>query len=73
MARRLQKNIGASDRIMRFLIALVLSVVALRAQEMWMQIVLSLGVLFVLYEVISSWCLFYQLIGKNTCPVQKRQ
>jgi len=73
MARRLQKNIGAPDRIMRFLIALVLSVAALRAQEMWMQIVLSLGVLFVLYEVISSWCLFYQLIGKNTCPVQKRQ
>lgn len=34
-------------------------------------IALGLG-LFALYEALASWCALYQLIGKNTCPLNKR-
>lgn len=29
--------------------------------------------LFTIYEGIAGWCVFYQLIGRNTCPLPSAQ
>jgi hypothetical protein len=63
----MQKNIGTTDRLIRLGIAILLFLFAWW-QSSW--IAFGLGV-FALYEALASWCLFYQLIGKNTCPVNR--
>ncbi len=60
----MQKNIGTQDRIIRFVLAVLLFALAFW-QRSW---IFALIGLFVLYEVLASWCIFYQFIGKNTCP-----
>lgn len=63
----MQKNIGTSDRIVRFILALAFFTLAY-----WQSSVVFLIVgLFTLYETLVGWCLFYQIIGKNTCPIKK--
>lgn len=62
----MQKNIGRSDRILRLVIALALLVYAWW-QGSWLALAASI---FTFYESFASWCVFYQLIGKNTCPVK---
>ncbi len=63
----MQKNIGAKDRIIRFIIANFLFAVAIW-QNSW---IIGFLALFVLYESLASWCLFYQLFGKNSCSIKK--
>lgn len=64
----IKKNIGTSDRILRLTLALVFLGLALW-QKSW---ILALVGLFTLYEAAASWCVFYQLIGKNTCPINDK-
>lgn len=65
------KNIGTFDRIMRLIIGIILGVFAvIVAAALWVKIVLGILALFCFYEALASWCLFYQLIGKNTCPIE---
>lgn len=63
----MKKNIGTKDRLFRLTIALCLFILA-----WWIQSWIVLGLaLFTLYEAAASWCIWYQLIGKNTCPLKK--
>ncbi|OJV09472.1 MAG: hypothetical protein BGO14_02890 [Chlamydiales bacterium 38-26] len=64
----MKKNIGTSDRILRLTIALIFFGLALW-QKSW---ILALVGLFTLYEAAASWCVLYQLIGKNTCPINDK-
>jgi hypothetical protein len=59
----MKKNIGRSGRLFRLAIAILLFIYAWW-QNSW--IALGFG-LFTLYEVLTSWCLFYQLFGKDHC------
>lgn len=63
----MKKNIGKKDRIVRFVIFCVLIGAALYLKSPF----LYFGALFVLYETLAGWCAFYQLIGKNTCPISQ--
>lgn len=63
----MQKNIGKSDRILRFVIGLVLLVAAWWASS-WILLAIAL---FTFYEAAASWCVFYQLIGRNSCPINR--
>jgi hypothetical protein len=64
----LKKNIGSKDRLIRLFIALLLL-----AYAYWQMSWIALGVsLFTFGEALFSWCILYQLIGKNSCPVKKR-
>ena len=57
------KNIGTSDRWIRFVIA-----VALLGYACWKSSWIAFGLsLFVFAEAIFSWCLLYQILGKNSC------
>lgn len=65
----MQKNIGTYDRLLRLALAVVLFALALWLNS-W--ILAALGV-FTLYEAVASWCVLYQLIGKNTCPIDSKK
>lgn len=61
----MKSNIGFNDRLLRLLAG-----VALLAFAWWQSSWIALLVaLFIFYEVLAGWCAFYQLIGKNTCPL----
>lgn len=60
----MKKNIGKADRILRFILACVFLGLALWFKS-WL--LAAVGV-FTLYEAIASWCVLYQLLGKNSCP-----
>jgi hypothetical protein len=59
----MKKNIGPKDRRLRFTIALLL----FGAAYWKMSWILFAAGLFVLFEAVFSWCIVYQLLGKNSC------
>ena len=69
---KMRKNIGKQDRIIRLLIALLAGVCILFTSNTYLKIVLAGLSLFSLFEAVFSWCAFYQLIGRNTCPIDSR-
>jgi hypothetical protein len=60
----MHKNIGKADRLLRLAIAIVLLFLAYWKGS-W--ILLAAGV-FVLFEAAFSWCVLYQILGRNSCP-----
>jgi hypothetical protein len=63
----MKKNMGNRDRLIRFSLALALLFFAYFAKS-WIVLAASL---FVFYEAFAGWCLFYQILGKSTCPIKK--
>lgn len=58
------KNIDTQGRILRAALGVGLLLYAFFAHS-W----LALGfALFTFYEALASWCIVYQLLGKNSCP-----
>jgi DUF2892 family protein len=64
-----KKNIGKRGRILRFFIALLLLIFAF-LEKSWITFFLSL---FVFFEALFSWCVLYQLLGKNSCPLETKK
>lgn len=65
---KLKKNIGKPDRLVRLFFAIVF----LLAAYWFASWLLLIAAAFVFFEVFMSWCLWYQIIGKNSCPIDKR-
>ena len=66
----MKKNIGTADRIVRAVMGIILLAIALFvATGAWLKIVLIIGAGFCFFQAIMSWCLWYKIIGKNTCPI----
>lgn len=59
-------NIGAGDRRIRGGLGVFLLFIAVLIKNS----LIAIAGFFVLYESISGWCAFYQLIGKNTCSLK---
>ena len=64
----MKSNIGTTDRILRLILATLLLGYAYW-QASWPALFFSL---FTFYESWAGWCIFYQLIGKNSCPLPKK-
>lgn len=64
--RLLPTNIGASDRLIRLGLGVVLFVWAIRSD---LSPILFFASGFCIFEAIFSWCGLYQIMGKNTCPI----
>jgi len=62
-------NIGSTDRYIRLGIAIALLLLAWWALS-WILLLFSV---FVFYEALAGWCLFYQIIGKNTCQINRNK
>lgn len=60
----MKKNIGIYDRIIRASIGIILLGYAWFAGS-WIAFFLAL---FTFFEAFASWCLLYQLLGKDSCP-----
>jgi hypothetical protein len=60
----MKKNIGKSDRILRLIVGIVLLGLAYWKMS-WILLILGL---FTLFEACASWCVLYQILGKNSCP-----
>lgn len=67
MNRLTAKNLGTPDRLVRILLGLFLTSIGITSQN---PVLVLLG-LFSLYEALSSWCVFYALLGKNTCSLKR--
>ncbi len=64
-----KKNIDTSGRLIRFILAVLLLLLAIW-QESWIIFLLSI---FTFFEALMSWCVVYQLIGKNSCPIESHK
>lgn len=64
----MKKNIGTTDRVIRYLLAMLLLVYSLWSGS-WIAFGFSI---FVFYEALASWCVLYQFLGKNSCPIDKK-
>ena len=60
----MKKNIGKPDRILRLIVGILLLGWAYWKMS-WILLVLGL---FTLFEAYMSWCILYQILGKNSCP-----
>jgi hypothetical protein len=59
-----QKNIDYQGRLLRLAIGIALLAFAYW-QSSWIAFILAL---FTFFEAFMSWCIVYQLLGKNSCP-----
>lgn len=64
-----KKNIDTRGRLLRTGIAVLLLLYAWWANS-WIALAFSL---FTFFEAWASWCIFYQIIGKNSCPIDKNK
>lgn len=63
-----QKNIDSNGRLIRFAIASVLLILALWFHS-WVLLAFSI---FTFIEAAFSWCVFYQIMGWNSCPIGEK-
>ena len=64
----LRKNIGPAGQIFRLLMGIMLLGYSLWKMS-WIALFFAL---FTFFEASMSWCVIYQLLGKNNCPIKKR-
>ncbi|HXK52651.1 DUF2892 domain-containing protein [Candidatus Nomurabacteria bacterium] len=62
----MKQNLGRHDRLLRFALGAALLVIALATRSTSA----ALWGLFTLYEALAGWCVVYQLLGRNTCPLK---
>jgi hypothetical protein len=61
-------NMNRQDRLLRLMIAMSMIAGAILTRSFLM----GLGALFVLLELTLNWCVIYQFLGINRCPIRKR-
>ena len=68
----MKKNMGSPDRIIRFLLAIVMAFLALTSLVTGTAgiILLAIAGIFLLTSIVGM-CPLYSLIGFNTCPRKK--
>lgn len=64
------KNIGKKDRIIRFIIGMLLLLLITFTDNRFIQWILFLLVLTSFFQALVGRCFIYALLGKNTCPVK---
>lgn len=63
----MKPNLDRQGKILRLIIALVLL-----AYAYWQNSFIALAfALFTFFESWMSWCILYQLLGINRCPIDK--
>jgi hypothetical protein len=65
--RGVTKNIGTWDRVLRFVTGILLLLWAITTS--WSLILIFFSG-FCIFEAVFSWCGFYAVIGKSTCPIE---
>lgn len=69
-----QKNIGTPDRVVRGVLGIIIAGYGIfGTHTLLVTILLLLLAGLCIYQALAGWCLWYQIIGKNTCPVTDDQ
>lgn len=63
----MQANIGNADRALRLGLGTLLLALAAYFKSLFILLI----ALFTLYQAVVGWCVLYQLMGKNSCPIVK--
>lgn len=64
----MKRNLDNTGRILRLIIALLLL-----AYAWWNSSWIALAfALFTFYEAFAGWCVLFQLLGKSSCPIDKK-
>lgn len=63
----LTKNLNRQGRLVRLALALLVLAYAIW-QNSWIALIASA---FIFFEAYMSWCVLYQFLGINRCPIQK--
>ena len=61
---KMKKNMNTFDRLVRLAIAILFFIMAYK-EGSWL---LFLAGGFIFFEAVFSWCIVYQILGKNSCP-----
>lgn len=71
---KLQKNVGSTDKLIRYVLSAVLVVVGflLLNQVLWLSIALFVFALALTLTALFSFCGLYTLFGINTCKLEKK-
>jgi len=65
----MQNNVGKIDQTVRYVIAVILIVLAIILEIWWLLIpAIILG-----FTAAVSWCGLYKLFGINTCKLDKKE
>ncbi|MGB8088855.1 MAG: DUF2892 domain-containing protein [Candidatus Rhabdochlamydia sp.] len=65
----MKKNIGSKDRLIRLSLAFILIVCSIWKSS-WLFLIFGM---FTLLEALFSWCILYQILGKNSCPINRKK
>ena len=71
----MEKNIGHFDRIIRFALGICAIIAGLYIAYSFGRVTGAVVVIvgaFIVYEALAGWCIFYKILGKNTCPISER-
>lgn len=69
----MKKNVGSTDKIVRFILAAVFAALYFSGTVTGTlgYVLLALGAIFVLTSLIS-FCPIYAIVGMSTCPVERK-
>lgn len=62
-----KQNINTKGRILRLILGLFLLSLAFYYHSY----ILFGAALFCFFQALMGWCVFYQLLGKNSCDIEK--
>lgn len=65
----MHKNIGKKDRLFRLFLGTILILTFFYFKSG----ILAIIGFFAIYEALISWCLIYQILGKNTCSLKNER
>jgi hypothetical protein len=72
MAKFFAPNEGPIDRVIRGVLGISLGVLAYFMIG-WLQIVLGVMAVVLVFTAITGFCGLYSLLGVNTCPLPKKK
>lgn len=69
----MKKNIGTLDRVLRFILAIIVASGIFFVDSITSQVILAVVSLFILFQALAGWCFLYSLLGISTCPVDLKK
>lgn len=69
----MKKNIGTLDRVLRFILAIIVASGIFFVNSIISQVILAVVSFFILFQALAGWCVLYALLGISTCPVDLKK
>ncbi|TVP93724.1 MAG: DUF2892 domain-containing protein [Acholeplasmatales bacterium] len=67
----MQKNVGSLDQTIRYVVAILLVMLAVFLPVAWSWVFLVPAAILA-FTAATGWCGLYRLFGIKTCPIEKK-